>query len=122
MKKFSFIILVAILSFGLIACTNQKSNVDTLQKANSTVNKNVRERVWEQLDSSQKELIKGSWSDAKVRKITLKSYMGRIEDKLFIGKEVYEIDFQLKRTSVPNNMIVFADMKNGKIIGYAALD
>lgn len=122
MKKNSFLLLFAFLLLGVMACTNQKSMVDIKQGNGSTIKKDVRESVWDQLKKSEKENIKGSWSDATVRKITLESFMGTIEDTSFIGKEVYLIDFQLKRSGVPNNMVVYADMERGKIIGYGAVD
>jgi calcineurin-like phosphoesterase family protein len=114
MEKFNILILLAVLTFGLMACTNQKSN------NNSTVNKDVREKVWEQLKPSQKELIKGTWSDATITKVTLDNSMGKIEDTSYNGKEVYLIDFQTTKMTTPNDMIIFADMENGKIIGYSA--
>lgn len=116
MKQFNILILLAVLTFGLMACTNQKSN------SNSTVNKDVREKVLEQLKPSEKELIKGTWSDAKTTKIVLKSSMGKINDKSFIGKEVYLVDFLTKRNGVPNNMVIYADKDSGKIVGYGYVD
>lgn len=123
MKKFNFLIFLSVLIFGLMACTNQKTNVNTIsQEANSTVNKDVREKVWEQLKPSQKELIKGTWSDAKVTKITLKSSMGKIEDASYIGKEVYLVDFPRNTKGIQGGFGVYADIKSGKIVGYGYSD
>lgn len=123
MKKFNFLILLAILSFGLLACTNQKSDFNkTSQESNSTVKKDVREMVWEQLKPSEKERIKGTWSDAKTTKIYLKSSMREINDTSFIGKEVYLVDFPTKSSGVPNNMVIYADKDSGKIVGYGYTD
>jgi hypothetical protein len=58
----------------------QKSNVELPKENKSSENKDVREKVWEQLKKSDKELIKGSWSNATVRKIPLQNSMGKIEE------------------------------------------
>ena len=42
--------------------------------------------------------------------------MGIINDKSYIGKEVYLIDFPTKSISVP--IIVYASLDDYKIIGY----
>jgi hypothetical protein len=122
-KKVNIVILFAVMVFGLMACINQKSNVHASSKvANNTVEKDIREIVWEQLKPSQKELIKGTWSDAKITKIFLKSSMGKIDDVSYIGKEVYLVDFSIKTNHIPNNMIIYADKKSGKIVGYGYVD
>ncbi|NHM33022.1 hypothetical protein [Neobacillus terrae] len=137
MKKINLLIMLSVLLLGLIACSNQKSSEEKQNSNTTTIvskdnnnevnnenatNKDVREKVWEQLKENEKESIKGSWSDGTLTKITLKSSMGRIENTSFIGKEVYAVDFPTKSLSIPNKMIVYAEINSGKIIGYGYVD
>lgn len=85
-------------------------------------NIDIRELVWNQLDLKDKERINGNWQDAKLNKILLNESMGIINNKLYIGKEVYIIDFQTKGNSIPNNMIVYSSIDEHKIIGYGYID
>jgi hypothetical protein len=48
--------------------------------------------------------------------------MGIINDKSYIGKEVYLVDFQTKSISIPNNMIVYASLYDYKIVGYGIVE
>jgi hypothetical protein len=105
---------------GLIACSNQKTkssnNDETVVKSKdqrdmNALKKDVREIVWRQLPLQQKEWINGTWRDGKVSKITLNENMrSQIKDKSYKGKVVYLIDFPTKSKSIPNNMIVYADI------------
>jgi hypothetical protein len=72
---------------------------------------------WDQLTSKDKERVEGNWQASKSNRIILTETMGNINDKSYIGKEVYLIDFKTKSISVPNNMIVFASLNDYKIIG-----
>jgi hypothetical protein len=137
MKKINLLIMLSVLLLGLIACSNQK-NSEEKHNPNATTevskgknkeitnenatNKDVREKVWEQLKENDKDRIKGSWSDGTLTKITLKNSMGKIENTSFIGKEVYAVDFPTKSESIPNNMIVFAEINSGKIVGYGYVE
>lgn len=121
MKKIILIIFSTFLLLGLIGCSNQQKSQDenAKQPSNVTVKKqDVREVVWNQLNAQDKEHIKGTWNDFKVSKITVTENMGRIEDKSYIGKEVYLIDFQTDSISKPNNRIVYASLDDYKLIGY----
>jgi hypothetical protein len=82
----------------------------------------VRQVVWEQLTSKDKERVEGNWQASISNKMILTESMGIINDKSYIGKEVYLIDFQTKSISVPNNIIVYASLDNYKIVGYGYVD
>lgn len=82
----------------------------------------VRQVVWEQLTPKDKERVEGNWQASKSSKITLTENMGNLNDKSYIGKEVYLIDFQTKSIPAPNNIIVYASLDEYKVIGYGYLD
>jgi hypothetical protein len=85
--------------------------------------RDVREVVWNQLSSQQKERINGTWKEGKVSKITLsKAMMSQVKDTSYEGREVYLIDFPTKEKSLPNNMIVYADKKTFDYIGLGLVD
>nr|WP_263326953.1 hypothetical protein [Neobacillus sp. Marseille-Q6967] len=77
MKKITLYIMSAVLLLGLIACSNQnvrvnndQSVVNNNEQSNKVVKKDdVREIVWKQLSSEQKEWIDGTWTDGKVSKL-----------------------------------------------------
>ena len=81
----------------------------------------VRQVVWEQLTPEDKERVQGNWQSSKSNKIILTESMGNINDKSYIGKEVYLIDFKTKSISI-SNMIVFASLDNYIIVGYGYVD
>lgn len=131
MKKITLSILSIVLLLGLGACSNQngQGNIDeniassNEQGAKAVKKGDVREIIWQQLSSEQKEWIDGTWIDGKVSKITLnKNMMTLIDDKSYEGKEVYLIDFPTKSKSIPNNMIVYADMATFDYIGDGLVD
>lgn len=131
MKKIFLFILSFVLLIGLLACSNQgEDKVVTNEEQGmekqineETSKKDVREVVWEQLSSEQKERINGTWKDGKVSKTTLnESMMSEVEDKSYAGKEVYLIDFPTKSKSIPNNMIVYADVNTFDYIGIGLVD
>ena len=84
---------------GLSACSSQNgqlsnnnlSAVNGKEQVDKVAGKNdVREIVWGQLSSQQKERIDGTWKDGKVSKITLNENMiSQVDDKSYEGKEVY---------------------------------
>ncbi|APH04964.1 hypothetical protein [Bacillus weihaiensis] len=127
MNKITLSIHLAVFMLGLIACSNQTDQVENNDQkvVNSNeqdkkihVNKDVREVVWGQLSSEQKERIDGTWEFGKVSKIILnEDMMSLINDKTYDGKEVYLIDFPTKNKFIPNNMIVYADLKTFDYIG-----
>lgn len=126
------IILSIFLLVGLSACSNtyelasnNHKNLITSREEGEKIHKNkdVREIVWEQLSSEQKDWIDGTWKDGKVSKVTLnKNMMIGIDDKSYEGKEVYLIDFPTKSKSIPNNMIVYADVSTFHFIGNGPVD
>ncbi|XQY90011.1 hypothetical protein ACNRWW_10650 [Metabacillus sp. HB246100] len=127
MNKITLSIHLAVFMLGLIACSNQTDQVENNDQkvVNSNeqdkkihVNKDVREVVWGQLSSEQKERIDGTWEFGKVSKIILnEDMMSLINDKTYDGKEVYLIDFPTKNKFIPNNMIVYAELKTFDYIG-----
>jgi hypothetical protein len=131
-KKINLSILFAILFLGLIGCSNQdgkgsnnnQSVVNSNDQNDKVVKKeDVREIVWDQMPSKQKEWIDGTWKDGKVSKITLnENMMTLVDDKSYKGKEVYLIDFPTKSKSIPNNMIVYADKDTMEYIGNGLVD
>lgn len=134
MKKTVLFILSSCLLLGLFACSNQNKQANTNndqnivsinEQINEEKNENdVRQVVWEQLSSEQKEWIDGStWKNGKVTEITLnENMMTEVDDKSYIGKEVYLIDFPTKSKSIPNNMIVYADVNTFDYIGNGLVD
>jgi hypothetical protein len=85
----------------------------------------VREVIWNQLSSEDKERIAGSWEEAEVSTITLKEHMMDFtEDTLtYTGKEVYLINFPTSDKNVsPNNIIVYADIETFDYIGHGFID
>ncbi|HEO8418436.1 hypothetical protein [Niallia sp. FSL W8-0635] len=83
----------------------------------------VREMVWKQLSAEQKEWINGTWEDGEISKITLtENMMSQVDDKSYEGKEVYLLDFPTKSKSIPNNMIIYADINTFAYIGDGLVD
>lgn len=133
MKKIFSFLIVALL-FVLTACASQDSSTEqksenrinekekenNVEQGQVVTNEDVREKVWEQLSQSQKENIRGTWKDAKIQKITLKSGMGKIEKVEYIGKEVYIVEFP-KNESI-NGLLVYADVSENEIIGFGYSD
>lgn len=121
-KKITLYILSTALLLGLIACSNE--SVQSSKNEEKIVKKDdVREIVWNQLSSEQKEWINGTWEDGKFSKITLtENMMIQVDDKSYEGKEVYLIDFPTKSKFIPNNMIVYADVNTFNYIGNGLVD
>jgi hypothetical protein len=83
-KKITLSILSVVLLLGLIACFNQtgqgSNNSQNVVNSNEQGDKvvkedDVREIVWKQLSSEQKEWIDGTWTNGKISKITLNENM-----------------------------------------------
>ncbi|WP_236691805.1 hypothetical protein [Niallia circulans] len=75
------------------------------------------------LSLEQKELIDCTWKNGKVSKITLNdNMMTQVEAKSYVGKEVYLIDFPTKNKSIPNNIIIYADLITFDYIGNGLVD
>ena len=98
--------------------------IDSLLQDDKVVKKeDVREIVWNQLSAEQKERINGTWADGKISKVTLtKNMMSLVDDKSYEGEEVYLLDFPTKGKSIPNNMIVYADINTFAYIGNGLVD
>lgn len=84
----------------------------------SNLKQKIRETVFSELTSQEKQSISGLLQNSEISKITLEEGMGNINDKSYIGKEVYIIDFPTKSEIKPNYITVFVDINNYKIIGY----
>ncbi|MGG4170064.1 hypothetical protein ABEW00_21685 [Rossellomorea vietnamensis] len=124
MNRFISICLSFIILFLLFGCQQQVSNDEREQKvkepkSNKTQALDVREAVWNQLTEKEKEHIAGSWKDASVQKITLRESMGQIEDKTFVGREVYIVDYPSKDSPSLGGIGVYADIKSHRIIGFS---
>ncbi|WP_433747609.1 hypothetical protein [Falsibacillus pallidus] len=133
MKKILLLILTAVFMMSLFACSNQPSQMSNNDKDFVSSNEHndkiaekgdVREKVWGQLSSEQRERINGTWKDGEVSKVTLNNnMMSQVNDKSYEGKVVYLIDFPTKSSnSVPNNMIVYADVNTFDYIGNGLVD
>ncbi|OOM78068.1 hypothetical protein [Clostridium sp. BL-8] len=92
------------------------------EDASSNLKQKIRETVFNELTSGERQSVSGSWQDSEISKITLEDGMGTINDKSYIGKQVYLIDFPTKNEIEPNIITVFVDMNNYKIIGYGFVD
>jgi hypothetical protein len=122
-KRFISICLSFIIFFLLCGCQQQVLKDGSEQKvkepkSNITPPLDVREAAWNQLTEKEKEHIAGSWKDASVQKITLRESMGQIEDKTFIGREVYIVDYPSEDSPSLGGIGVFVDIKSHRIIGF----
>ncbi|WP_226665190.1 hypothetical protein [Metabacillus litoralis] len=132
MKKIILTNFSALLFLGLLVCSNQNEQESIIDqnyvKSNELERKvfkkdDVREIVWRQLSSNQKEWIDDSWRDGKVSKILLNENMTtELNDISYEGKEVYMIDFPTKTKSIPDNIIVYADVITFAYIGNGLVD
>lgn len=123
-----FLSLSLLLSFTLFGCQQSNGIVEPEKEmkeqdevSNTSIGeKDVREKVWEQLKENDKERINGTWKDGKVSKVTLnKDMLSQVKDKSYEGKEVYLISFPTDEKSEPNIMTVYADVNTYNFIGYA---
>ncbi len=92
------------------------------EDGSSNLKQKIRETVFNELTSQERQSVSGSWQDSEISKIILEDGMGIINDKSYIGKQVYLIDFPTKNEIKPNIITVFVDMNNYKIIGYGFMD
>ena len=125
MKKIILLIISFTLSLGLITgCSFKKTEVISNKEpmGTSIKDQDIRETAYKQLSLEDKERIAGTWKEGKLSKVVLKEGMGKVNDKTYIGKEVYAIDFPTKSDWVPNNMIVLFSTNSIKFIGYGLVD
>ena len=116
---------IALLSLAVVFIFIALNHTDnqTEQPASQIKKTDVREVVWGQLSSEQKEQINGTWMDGKVSKVTLNgSMMIGAKDKSYEGKEVYLIDFPTKSNGTSDNMVIYADLRTFDYIGYGLID
>lgn len=110
MKKFKkVILLILIFTFCfLIGCRSE-----------NTINKkeDVREIVWKQLSTGEKDEIIGSWKDGVVVKTIATSNSYLLIDKSFEEKEVYFITFKSEKEPILGNVQKLVDIKSNKIVG-----
>ncbi|MGB7998503.1 MAG: hypothetical protein WCF60_00165 [Anaerobacillus sp.] len=123
MKKTTLLFLSVALALGVVACANQEmSNVKNAVSSN----KDVREVVYGQLPSDQKDLIDGRWEEGAVSTVKLKNSMvapAHSSDlNELIGKEVYAIEFPIMSKTSLSNIVVFAEMKTNHYIGNGLVD
>ncbi|CRK83365.1 hypothetical protein [Neobacillus massiliamazoniensis] len=118
MKKSILFIASIIASLILISCSNQSTAL-SYNKQSKAPSKDVREVVWSQLPTADKERIKGTWKDAKVmsKDVLTKEMAFWIKDKSYVGKEVYKIVFPTTFIGQPNIMLVYADVATYAYIG-----
>lgn len=132
LKKGILFVVLTVLMLGIVACSNEDekktsntltppSNTASISKNNKT--KDVREAIWNQLSSKDKERIAGTWKDATVGTVTLSKGMASHPntDKSYIGKEVYIVDFKIKKIRYPDNIGFYADKETFKLIGYGMM-
>jgi hypothetical protein len=96
--------------------------IQSTQNSSSNSEEDVREIAFNQLIPEAKKSIKGTWQDSKISIITLDELMGNLNDKSYIGKEVYRIDFPIEYQLGQNEISVFIGMDNHKLIGYGISD
>ncbi|MDV3425887.1 MAG: hypothetical protein LIR50_01195 [Bacillota bacterium] len=125
MKKIIYIVILSVLFVGFSTYSSQAklNSVTKNQSAGKTTKEqDIREIAYNQLTAEDKERTAGTWQNSKFSKISLREGMGNINDKSYVGQEVYLIDFPTKSKSLPNNMIVYIEMHKYKLIGYGYAD
>jgi hypothetical protein len=117
-KKPILIAVIIVVSLSLISFSNQSKALSN-NKQSTAPAKDVREVVWNQLPTSDKERIKGTWKDAKVvsKGVLTKDMAIGVDDKSYIGKNVYSIVFPTTFIGQPNFMLVYADAETYSFIG-----
>lgn len=122
MKKLILLLISALLVIGPMGCSEKIEN-DSLHSEGLNVKAaDVREAVYNSLETQDRKRIQGSWKDACATKILLSQEMGTIYDKAFIGKEIYLVEFETKDLSIHNQLIVYASLSDFKIIGRGYID
>jgi hypothetical protein len=107
-----------LLSSIFTGCSSQDVSSSTRNQTNlSEASDDIRQLAFEQLASEDKDSIKGTCRDSKLSTITLNENMGIINDKSYIGKEVYLVNFPTKSKSMPNNTIFYISKDTHKLIG-----
>jgi hypothetical protein len=125
-------LLYLLLSSVLIGCQQQaedgkieeKQHIQNSRAVQSTETKSfdVREAVWNQLSDEHKKQIQGTWKDASVYQRVLRQEMGFNIDKTYIGKEVFIVGYPSNDNPTLGGIIVYADIKSHKLIGYGYRD
>ena len=125
MKKTALVILAVLIlvTIGLFFYLNRNqgkaANNNQRVDIGRTTQKDVRERVWNQLSSEQKELVGGSWQDGVVSRVTLQGLMMiGVEDKSYEDQEVYMISFD----NGLNGVLALVDISSLAVIGFAPVD
>ena len=117
---FAVLILVAVGSFFYLN-RNQGEAMNSNRQVviEKPTKKDVREVVWNQLSSEQKELVGGSWQDGVVSRVTLQGLMMiGVEDKSYEDQEVYMISFD----NGLNGVLALVDISSLAVIGFAPVD
>ncbi|WP_088044256.1 hypothetical protein [Bacillus sp. EAC] len=126
MKKFFLILSTVPLFFVFNGCQKSSNEIEQYQineaKSNEKQTLDVRESIWNQLTKEDKKHTQGNWKYASVQKINLRESMGIINDKNFIGKEVYIVDYSSNDNPTIGGFVVYADIKSHKLIGYGYRD
>jgi hypothetical protein len=129
LKKLLIMCSVCSLLFSLVGCINKIDNPLVKQSQlnrplvkETQTPEDIRQLAYEQLTSESKEEIKGTWRDGNLSTVTLNEQMGIIDDKSYIGKEVYLVDFTTKRKGIPNNVIYYISKDTHKLIGVGFVD
>ena len=124
MKKTTLLFLIVVLALGVVACTNQERS--NAEKNAASSDNDVREVVYGQLPSEQKDLIDGRWEEGTLSTVKLKNSMvapAHSSDlNALIGKEVYAIEFPIKSKSSLSNIVVFAEITSNHYIGNGLVD
>jgi len=121
-------VLLLVVGLGLLYYSNQAEEKTAIGEKQSNTEKpakkDVREVVWGQLSTRQKEEIVGTWSDGKASKTTLSegSVISMVGDKSYAGQEVYLISFPSKLNYTIGDVMVYADVSTFDIIGYGLRD
>lgn len=122
MKKIISSVISLVILLGLFtACTSfqKPGNITGKGKTYSTAKgQDIREIAFNQLTSNDKERLLGTWQDSKIVKKALKEGMANTDDKSYIVKKVYAIEFTTKEKSFPNYIEVLLDIDNYKFIAY----
>lgn len=129
----AIILVVSIVILYISIKDSDSSNTVTNNNTNETITSSreeidIKQSVWSQLPQEQRDNIGDMWRNGKLNRITLDkdALMSNGDDIVeigkYAGKEIYVVDFPVDVKSVPNNIIVYADMDDYDIIGYGLVD
>lgn len=122
--------IVSVFSISINLFSNYSTIVEASDNINNTVDSNktedlkedIREIAFNQLSDEQKSLIKGTWEEAKTKKIVVQPETAILYDESYAGKEAIAVEFNLNVEYKPNNMIVLVSQENSKLIGLRLID